>query len=273
MKKLLLSFIALGAVSFAQAQIQGYSLGQTVADFTVTDTDGNTHNLYTITSSGKFVLLDFFFDTCPPCQQTQPHFNHFHEKYGCNQGNVFVISINNGTDTNAEVIAFENTYGGPYAHSPAVGIEGGCTPVAQAFNPAAYPTYCLVGPNNTLLNSDIWPISSVASFEAAFPNGSITPMACSGQPTAITEQNNIKVLALFPNPAEDVVYITLQKETESVITYNVVNILGELVMDGSFGKVNTVNSTLDVHALSTGSYFVQFFFDGQIGSTQKLIKR
>ncbi|MGB3947563.1 MAG: hypothetical protein WBM13_06245, partial [Bacteroidia bacterium] len=39
----------------------------TAPDFTVTDTEGHTHNLYTILNSGKYVCVDFFFTTCPPC--------------------------------------------------------------------------------------------------------------------------------------------------------------------------------------------------------------
>lgn len=176
MKKLLLGLSAIACFNLASAQITGYSVGQTVADFTVTDTEGNSHNLYSITASGKYVMLDFFFVNCPPCQQTQQHFNHLHDKYGCNAGDLFVISINTGQDNNTQVDAFEATYGGTYEHSPAVSGDGGSASVDNAFNPSAYPTYCLIGPDNKLINADIWPISSVASFEAAFPGGSgITP--------------------------------------------------------------------------------------------------
>ncbi|HOY27919.1 MAG TPA: redoxin domain-containing protein [Flavobacteriales bacterium] len=65
--KLLTSFVAFLAFSGVNAQIQGYNVGEVVDDFTVTDTQGNEHNLYEITASGKHVILDFFFDTCPPC--------------------------------------------------------------------------------------------------------------------------------------------------------------------------------------------------------------
>ncbi len=82
MKVISTPLVSLLFVGNAMAQLQGYSVGQTVNDFTVTDTQGNTHNLYSITASGKHVVLDFFFDTCPPCQQTQPYLNQLHETYG-----------------------------------------------------------------------------------------------------------------------------------------------------------------------------------------------
>lgn len=43
--KLLTSFVALLAFSGVNAQIQGYNVGEVVDDFTVTDTQGNEHNL------------------------------------------------------------------------------------------------------------------------------------------------------------------------------------------------------------------------------------
>ena len=60
MKKLLLSFIVLMFtvnLSFTQVTLT------TAVDFTVTDIDGNTHNLFTYLAYGKYVVIDFFFTT------------------------------------------------------------------------------------------------------------------------------------------------------------------------------------------------------------------
>ena len=78
LKTLLSAALLTGAAfSFGQSTIAN---GTTVNNFTVTDTDGNEHDLYTITASGKYVFLDFFFDTCPPCQSTTPIFNEIGAK-------------------------------------------------------------------------------------------------------------------------------------------------------------------------------------------------
>ena len=83
------------------AQASNYDVGDVVDNFTVVDTEGNTHELYEITASGKHVYLDFFFDTCPPCQATSPIFGDFFNKYGCNSGDVYCLVINNGSDSDA----------------------------------------------------------------------------------------------------------------------------------------------------------------------------
>ena len=80
MKKifLLIALISLPMVSHAQAT--NYNVGDIVDDFTVTDTEGNEHNLYSITASGKHVFLDFFFVDCVPCQTWQPTYNELFDK-------------------------------------------------------------------------------------------------------------------------------------------------------------------------------------------------
>ena len=53
MKKILLiAFMGAFALSI-NAQVQNYTVGQVVNDFTVVDTDGNSHNLYSYTAAGK----------------------------------------------------------------------------------------------------------------------------------------------------------------------------------------------------------------------------
>lgn len=101
MKRLLLASLTCATTILLNAQANNYPNGSLVADFTVTDTHGNTHNLYTYTAQGKHVILDFFFDTCGPCQATSQYFSQLYQTYGCNGGDIICIAMNNGTDTNA----------------------------------------------------------------------------------------------------------------------------------------------------------------------------
>src|SRR5690606_5912630 len=124
MKNFLFLFLIIGGLAYSQ--VTTYNVGDVVDDFTVTDTQGVEHNLYDITASGKYVFLDFFFTRCGPCQQTQQHFNHLHDKYGCNEGDIYTISISaDSYDTDPIIDQFEENFGGEYNHSPAVGPQGG----------------------------------------------------------------------------------------------------------------------------------------------------
>jgi thiol-disulfide isomerase/thioredoxin len=244
------------------AQIQGYSVGATVADFTVTDVHGNTHTLSDWTNAGKWVVLDFFFTTCPPCQGTVPYFSELHEKYGCNAGDLACISIDTG-DSDAEVLAFEATYSsqGGFQPAPAVsGLDGGGNAVIGMFQPAAYPTYCLIGPDMKLKNGDIWPISSVASFESAFTTAGFNPtqMACGG--LNVEEIIALNEFAVYPNPAAQSTTVAFSLETNEEVAVVVYNLLGAEVSTQTFDGTYGSNAfTLNTSELANGQYLVKVF--------------
>ena len=249
--------------SLALGQANNYPTGSTVADFTVTDTEGVQHSLYSITSQGKYVILDFFFDTCPPCQATQTYFNQLHETYGCNEGDLFVMSMNNGTDSNAEVIAYEAAYGGTYAHSPAVGIEGGCAAVDAAFGVSAYPTYCLIGPDNIMKNNDIWPVSDMSTFVAAFPPGSnIDVMNCA---VGVDEAGELAFISVFPTPSTGLITVSVETGVARNLSVEVYDLLGKRVLIDVLGSMgNGAQRTMDLTTLADGDYILKLLADGQV---------
>jgi len=261
MKKItsLLLFIAISFV--ANTQVTGYAVGEVVDDFTVTDIHGNVHNLYDITASGKHVYLDFFFDTCGPCQTTTPIFNEFHDKYGCNEGEIYCISMNNGSDSDAEVEAFENTYGGPFNHAPAISADGGAAYVDADFGIGAYPTYCLIGPDNKLLVGDIWPLSGVETFEDAFPVGfDPAPMECF---LGTLDVINTSDFILYPTVSNgNNINLRLSNQINSV-TVVVYDVLGKVVLTNEY---NSSSIVLNLN-VNSGNYFVKTITES--GSTVK----
>jgi len=249
MKRIILSAFLVLITSVVFAQVQNYNVGDVVDDFTVTDTDGNTWNLYDLTSQGKYVYLDFFFDTCGPCQATTPIFNEFHDTYGCNQGNLFMLSVNNGTDSDAEVIAFENALGGDFTHAPAVSAEGGAGAVDTNLGISAYPTYCLIGADNTLLINDIWPIANLSTFANTIPaSANAIVMECS----LGTQETSVVDFNIFPNPSTgSQINIALASDTASA-TVIVYNILGSVVYTKT---VSTSTFSIDP-IVTSGTYIV-----------------
>lgn len=253
MKKitLLLAAVLLSFQAFSQAS--NYNVGDVVNDFTVTDTDGIDHNLYALIAEGKYVYLDFFFDTCVPCQINQPAFNEFFDKYGCNMGDVYGLSINNGTDNNAEVIAYKETYGGPWEHPPAASNEGNSAAVTTDFGVGAFPTFVLIGPGNILLEKDIWEGSvSVELFESTFPSGFEPPVNYCTVILGVEENAFDLGLQVFPNPnSGSQINIKLNNDITSA-DVKIFTVLGSQVYSNRFASnVFSINTSL-----ASGSYLV-----------------
>jgi thiol-disulfide isomerase/thioredoxin len=249
MKKVLfiLSLATFTNFSFSQSNI---AVGATCPDFTVTDVAGNTHSLYAICEAGNYVLIDFFAYWCGPCAQIAPIFDEFYTKYGCNAGNVFSLGMESDANSTLEQLnTFKQQAGISSSTLPTVlGSQGG-NGVRGQFGVGAFPTIVLIGPDKKMINNDIWPISNgVASFEAAFPSGTLTEMSCS---SASIDQSELSAnLTLFPNPVVDVLNIAI----DQITNINVVDASGKSVFNADYETLDQVE--FSVKDLEAGIYFL-----------------
>lgn len=258
MKKILtLLFAFTAACGTVNAQT---TLTQAV-DFTVTDIDGNSHTLFNILSSGKYVCLDFFFVNCGPCQQTSPYYKQTYQNFGCNSGDVFFMAIDLNDNT-AAVQGFETTYlGGPAGYPVVSGTDGGGGAVCSAYGISAYPTYILIAPNHAIVEQDMWPISSAATFTTYLTSHGINQMPC---PTSIPEQALPFAVHLFPNPASDQLTIG---SAESMVSFQVMDLAGKTVMSENLSQ-GMLRHSIDIQSLSSGMYFIRV--NGREGRTMRL---
>lgn len=262
MKKILFLSLSLAFGLFSSAQVNSYSVGDVVDNFTVVDTHGNSHTLYDITATGKYVFLDFFFRNCGPCQQTSRYFYELYETYGENQEHTYMISLS-PIDNNATITEFENLYSGGFTPPPGAGTEGGAPAAISNFGINAYPTYCIVGPDNRLLVGDIWPVSSMASFENNFPED-LWNLINSSMGTA--ELDSQKAFSVYPSVSNGNFNIMLNKEMNSAVS--VYDLSGKIVFKGEF---NTKNIGLNL-SLANGVYIVKVNTDGKTNSQRLVIK-
>ena len=58
-----------------------YKLGDVITDFTVVDTDGNTHTISEILKTKEAVVLNFWYTNCGPCKQEFPFLQKAYELY------------------------------------------------------------------------------------------------------------------------------------------------------------------------------------------------
>ena len=63
-KILLIAVVAVFTLNNVQAQLPN---GSVAPDFTLTDLDGTSHNLYSLLDNGYTVFIDFSAIWCPPC--------------------------------------------------------------------------------------------------------------------------------------------------------------------------------------------------------------
>ena len=150
MKKILLLLtFCISSWTVAHAQLPS---GSSAPDFTVTDIDGNTWNLYELLDQGKTVYLDFFATWCGPCwnYHNSHAFKDLWEAYGPPGTNeAMVFSIEGDANTNHDCL---------YGPSGCVGgtqgnwVDGTPYPIVESsavrasYSVAYYPTIYMVCP-------------------------------------------------------------------------------------------------------------------------------
>lgn len=225
--------------------------GDTAPDFTVTDTDGNSHTLSDYLEAGQYVLLDFYFYECVPCQYYAPQIGEAFHKYGCNTKDVVFLGID-FNDSNEEVELFEANYGGAYHYPSASGLEGGGNAVVSSYGVSSYPTILLINPSGEVVENIETP--TLAVFDYYFEEYGIVAGSCAAN---VSEVNEDLTISVFPNPATDYLTITLNQAVKGV--FNLYKINGELVLQQNIE--NKSQMYFDLSTFSKGKYIVEIESD------------
>jgi len=79
-------------------------------------------------------------------------------------------------------------------------------------------------------------------------------------------------LSVFPNPASDVVNVTVElPATSKYVSYHVINAVGKFVTSQTHTNVQNDKFTLDTHNLPAGSYYVTVIADNNVIRTKKFV--
>ena len=251
MKKLLLLIVTL--ISFGLKQGNAQTTLTQAVDFTVTDVNGDTWNLFDILNGGQHVCIDFFFTTCPPCIATSPYFKQTYTNFGCNNEDIFFIAVDVG-DTDAEVLAYENSVlGGAPGYPSVSGLNGGGDAVVNDYGVGAFPTYILIAPNKTIVEQDMWPIASASTFTTFFGGHALSPIPCS---TVGINEAEETALNVYPNPAKDMIFIKMIDQASNQI-FMLYDAKGALVFEGNCHYQDGMIASMNISEIPNGLYFYE----------------
>jgi len=195
MKKLLL-LIAVFTFSFGNAQTGMLNGTGYAPDITVTDLNGNSHNLYSYLNSGKIVVLELFSTTCGHCQQYAAGTENAYQTYGPSGMDVaeFIgLEVNSSSDS-IDVANFATTYGVGFPLcnniSPtAINYQLYYTPSYYVIYPdSSYVTFCPAYCQTTSSSSTIENLLNTA-IQSWIPPiyGCTDPIAVNYNPLATTD--------------------------------------------------------------------------------------
>ena len=129
----------------------------------------------------------------------------------------------------------------------------------------AYPTYCLIGPDNLMKNQDIWPISNMGTFVSAFPAGSsIDAMAC----IVSVSETAAQAFSLAPSLTDGIVEVRFANPGAGTAVL-VTDLLGHIVQNVPVNGVSRVSIDLSAHA--DGAYLISYLENGRTSAPQRVV--
>lgn len=215
----------------------------TAVDFTATDVHGTQVHLFDILDGGQYVLLDFFYTTCGPCQQATPKIAQAYSQLGCNEGDIFFMEVS-PSDGDAALLSWVERYGIQY---PTIGTGSTGASIVSAYQVNAFPTVILIAPDRTILKQDIYPISSASTITSLATSYGIQLMDCGTGVEDLDAQTS--GVNIYPNPAN--AQLTITGDLQNVVVYNAV---GQQVWSESVAA-NEV--TIPTSQWNNGVYFVR----------------
>jgi hypothetical protein len=238
----------------------------TAPDFTITDTDGNEHNLYAILDEGKSVILNLFASRSSICWNlfASGVFRDFNDLYGSEgDHSAFVISVESDLDSPLSHLSGGGSSEGNWASIidyPVAEDEDASILAAYGgwpesiLNPAVFiicpdKSFTEIGQGPTNVWGDFWDLEALTEKINNCPSVSV----------GLNDSEDLpdNKFSIFPNPASSHTTLELSLEEPDDVVIDVVNTLGQQVFVQKL-KMNTGINTVEipVETLTTGMYYV-----------------
>lgn len=272
MKKVLVLLVCvLAQVNFSYCQLLD---GTTAPDFTFTDINGNTQNLYSYLNAGKYVALDISATWCHPCwlyHQTGTFDSLYtlHDNPGDRAWKVLFLE-GDGNTTLADLQGTGTNTQGDW-------VTGSLFPIMNPtgvtlndflsnYNNAAFPTLYMICPNKKIYQDTInkYPRGTVSTWQYVASN------LCG--PVGLDDIKDTNPLTIFPNPAKDYTTLYFSLNNGTTLKVIVTNILGQVVETKDVGQLYPGDQSLkyDLTNFDAGIYFFTVT-DGNSRSVRKKV--
>jgi thiol-disulfide isomerase/thioredoxin len=148
MKSIRLLLLSLGLIFSISVRAQ-LADGSIAPNFTLTDIDGNTHELYDYLDQGRAVLLDFFGVWCGPCQDHASELENAYQMYGPNGDNSMMFLALESDDSTTDTQC-HNYNGFQWSTELSYPIINNTSSVPDNYQITFYPTIYVVCPNRVI---------------------------------------------------------------------------------------------------------------------------
>lgn len=148
---LLAGFITLLALGYNASQKKSAVVGMPLPAFTLQTFDNLTFRADDM--RGKVVVINFWASWCEPCEEEAPLLEEAWQQYKT-RGDVLFLGLDY-VDTEPQARKFLKTYGVTYPNGPDLRSE-----VSRLFHVSGVPETFIFGPDGTLVQTIIGPVSS-----------------------------------------------------------------------------------------------------------------
>lgn len=264
MKRSLLPVVALSLSLSSVAQMG------TAPDFTVTDLDGASHNLYSWLNAGKVVIVDCSATWCGPCWNLHQSgsLEQLYANYGpdgTDQIRVLFYEADPST-TLADLQGLTGATQGDWltgTEYPVVN-ESPVTLNGSIWWPLGYPTVSLIRPSDKEIVNDIY--DQTYNQMVASINQIITLNAVG----VAEEAEKLDNVTLYPMPAGDELNVDLSASDLGIDNLIIMDATGRVVNNVTVG--NDTQVKLDVSAYQAGVYLINLRADGVSLGTKQFVK-
>ena len=276
MKRLLLFFAIISGFNFnGSAQI---SDGSVAPDFTFTDINGTSQNLYSYLNQGKTVVIDASATWCGPCwgyheSKVMDSLYEKHDMPGDKTWKVIFMEVDpttNSADLNG-TSGPQNTQGDWVTGVPYTIIDPPAGAALTSFNNgygiSYYPTFFMIMPNKRVYQHTLndyqnspWP-PTVDIWE------NVHTMA-----TGIDNVEDRNPLTIYPNPAVGNTNLYFNLNNSSHVALQVTNVMGQVVDKKDLGKLSAGDQSINysVANLPAGLYYFTVAAENNRSITKKI---